>query len=131
MFDEPMSPSTHTLAPDAPWIVLKFGGTSVARLSGWQSIVRLARERNAEGARVLIVVSALAGVTDALKAIAESDDAVDRREKAGALAQRHIDFAGEAGVDPALLAPWLAQLAELTAGGARQRGDGAHAWQAE
>jgi diaminopimelate decarboxylase/aspartate kinase len=119
------------LAHDAPWIVLKFGGTSVAQVARWQSIVSLARERHEEGARVLIVVSALSGVTDALKAIAECVDPADRRVKAETLAQRHIDFAGELGVDPALLAPWLAQLSELTAGPGRPRCDGLYAWQAE
>jgi diaminopimelate decarboxylase/aspartate kinase len=119
------------LAHDAPWIVLKFGGTSVAQVARWQSIVSLARERHEEGARVVIVVSALSGVTDALKAIAECVDPADRRVKAETLAQRHIDFAGELGVDPALLAPWLAQLSELTAGLGRPRCDGLYAWQAE
>jgi diaminopimelate decarboxylase/aspartate kinase len=57
------------LPPDAPWIVLKFGGTSVATPERWRTILQLAAARRAEGARVLVVVSALAGVTDALKAL--------------------------------------------------------------
>ena len=57
------------LPPDAPWIVLKFGGTSVATAERWRTILELAAARRAEGARVLLVVSALSGVTDALKAL--------------------------------------------------------------
>ncbi|HET6905975.1 MAG TPA: hypothetical protein VFH52_03390, partial [Rhodanobacteraceae bacterium] len=57
------------LPPDAPWIVLKFGGTSVATSERWRTILELAAARRAEGARVLVVVSALSGVTDALKAL--------------------------------------------------------------
>ncbi|HET9835229.1 MAG TPA: hypothetical protein VFP88_02620 [Rhodanobacteraceae bacterium] len=57
------------LPPDAPWIVLKFGGTSVATPERWRTILELAAARRAEGARVLVVVSALSGVTDALKAL--------------------------------------------------------------
>ncbi|MGH8212510.1 MAG: bifunctional aspartate kinase/diaminopimelate decarboxylase, partial [Rhodanobacteraceae bacterium] len=65
MIDSTIAP----LPPDAPWIVLKFGGTSVASVERWRTIVDLAAARRAEGARVLVVVSALAGVTDALKAL--------------------------------------------------------------
>ena len=46
----------------APWVVLKFGGTSVASLAGWRTIASEAAER-ARGRRVAIVCSALAGVT--------------------------------------------------------------------
>ncbi len=125
------APSANTLPPDAPWVVLKFGGSSVARAARWTSIAELARQRHDSGYRVLVVVSALSGVTDALKAIGESDDVGERRNRAEALAQRHIDFAVELGVDPALLAPWLAHLSELAAGGAGSRCEGRYAWQAE
>ena len=57
------------LAPEAPWVVLKFGGTSVATVDRWRTIQQLAAARRAEGARVVVVVSALAGVTDALRAL--------------------------------------------------------------
>ncbi|MGN6729893.1 MAG: bifunctional aspartate kinase/diaminopimelate decarboxylase [Rhodanobacteraceae bacterium] len=48
---------------------MKFGGTSVATAERWRTILELAASRRAEGARVLLVVSALSGVTDALKAL--------------------------------------------------------------
>ena len=58
-----------------PWVVLKFGGTSVSRRNRWDTIGRLASKRMAEdGARVLVVVSALSGVTNELQAISNGDD---------------------------------------------------------
>ena len=56
------------------WLVLKFGGTSVSRRERWDTIGRLARERaDMADARVLVVVSALSGVTNELQAICDGD----------------------------------------------------------
>ncbi|KLD77479.1 hypothetical protein Y886_15620, partial [Xanthomonas hyacinthi DSM 19077] len=62
------------------WIVLKFGGTSVSRRHRWDTIGTLAKKRAEEtGARVLVVVSALSGVTNELTAIADgSADSAQR-----------------------------------------------------
>jgi diaminopimelate decarboxylase/aspartate kinase len=80
------------------WIVLKFGGTSVSRRNRWDNIGRIAAGRMAEdGARVLVVVSALSGVTNALQAIADGADAAAGIE---ALVARHRDFARELDLDP-------------------------------
>jgi diaminopimelate decarboxylase/aspartate kinase len=88
------APTAAPLASDAPWVVLKFGATSVASAARWRTIQQLAAARRAEGARVLIVVSALAGVTDALKALC----ACAPSEREAALAQlvaRHHALADE------------------------------------
>jgi len=80
------------------WIVLKFGGTSVSRRNRWDTIGAIASKRMAEDdARVLVVVSALSGVTNALQAIA--DGAVDASPAVEALIARHREFAGELGQD--------------------------------
>lgn len=100
--------------PDrAPWIVLKFGGTSVSTPARWATIRELAASRRAEGARVLLVVSALSGVTDALKALCGLPDAAARTAAAADIAARHRDLQRALGLDhlPAL----DALLAELTA----------------
>jgi hypothetical protein len=53
---------TSVTAGAHPWVVLKFGGTSVSRRNRWDTIGRLASKRMAEdNARVLVVVSALVG----------------------------------------------------------------------
>src|SRR6185437_10036357 len=76
----------------APWIVMKFGGTSVATLPRWQNILELVANRRAEGARVLVVVSALSGVTDALKQLCKQGDHAQRSDAAGFIVQRHYEL---------------------------------------
>jgi diaminopimelate decarboxylase/aspartate kinase len=51
----------------ARWVVLKFGGTSVATAERWGTIAALAEARLAEGVRPLIVCSALSGVSNRLE----------------------------------------------------------------
>ena len=86
---------------DAAWIVLKFGGTSVSKRSRWDTIGRLAARRRSEGARVLLVVSAVSGVTNALQALIDQHAAADACESgAAALDHTHREFARELGVDP-------------------------------
>ncbi|MEO6263947.1 MAG: bifunctional aspartate kinase/diaminopimelate decarboxylase [Luteimonas sp.] len=111
------------------WIVLKFGGTSVSRRHRWDTIGRLAKGRaEANDARVLVVVSALSGVTNELQAIA--DGAADATARIAALVERHRDFAAELGLDPdAVLGERIVMLQALA-------GDGRAAtrtldWQAE
>ena len=104
-------PSAST-APDR-WIVLKFGGTSVSRRHRWDTIGRLAKKRAEENdARVLVVVSALSGVTNELTAIA--DGAADAAVRVANLEQRHRDFVAELELDPdAVLGERLAALRGL------------------
>ena len=105
-----MPPATP--APDR-WIVLKFGGTSVSRRHRWDTIGRLAKKRADEnGARVLVVVSALSGVTNELTAIA--DGAADSGERVAKLEQRHREFLAELELDAdAVLGDRLAALRGL------------------
>ncbi|MDH5824048.1 bifunctional aspartate kinase/diaminopimelate decarboxylase [Luteimonas sp. RD2P54] len=86
-------------SPEHRWIVLKFGGTSVSQRSRWDTIGRLAKARAEQHeARVLVVVSALAGVTNALQAIADGGE--DLPQRLEALLRRHCDFAAELGLEP-------------------------------
>ena len=84
------------------WIVLKFGGTSVSRKSRWDTIGALMRRRaDEEGARVLVVVSALSGVTNALQAMIDGHrDMPGLHAQAEALVERHAAFCAELGLDP-------------------------------
>jgi diaminopimelate decarboxylase/aspartate kinase len=77
------------------WIVLKFGGTSVADRPRWETIASLARARQEEGFRVLLVCSAVAGVTDQLSALAEQPGSPSLADE---LLARHDTLAGELGV---------------------------------
>ena len=87
----------RSVAQAEKWLVIKFGGTSVSRRDRWDNIGRIAVERGAaEGARVLVVVSAVSGVTNELQAICDGDDA---QARVAALVQRHRAFCEELGLD--------------------------------
>jgi diaminopimelate decarboxylase/aspartate kinase len=118
------------LSADAPWIVMKFGGTSVATLPRWQNIRELIASRRAEGARVLVVVSALTGITDALKQLCGEGNGDKRKAAAGAIAQRHHELLGHMQLPlPDALAARLADLAALAADGPAALGE--LAWSAQ
>ena len=95
------------------WLVLKFGGTSVSKRGRWDNIGKLAAGRaQANDARVLVVVSALSGVTNELTAIA--DGAADGSERVARLEARHRDFLAELELDAdAVLGQRLAGLRGL------------------
>jgi diaminopimelate decarboxylase/aspartate kinase len=124
-------------ATASDWIVLKFGGTSVSRRHRWDTIGRLLRER-AEGAipaqlpaRVLVVVSALSGVTNELQAIIDQHaDVVAVSARIEALIERHRAACIEMEVDAeGVLGERFAALRALAGDG---RGDNADlGWQAE
>jgi len=76
------------------WVVLKFGGTSVSGRKQWDAIAALAKQRLDSGYRVLLVCSAVAGVTDALQALADHAGK-NQSDKIEALLQRHRELAVE------------------------------------
>jgi diaminopimelate decarboxylase/aspartate kinase len=85
------------------WMVLKFGGTSVSGLPQWTAIADLMLQRLSAGYRVLLVCSAVAGVTNALSALAEEPGC---EEKLAAILERHRRLAAELGVSATR---WLEQ----------------------
>jgi len=56
------------------WLVLKFGGTSVAGRKQWEAIASIVAARRSGGYRVVLVCSALSGVTDLLTDLANRPD---------------------------------------------------------
>lgn len=125
-----MNPGLPPLPPSAPWVVAKFGGTSVATRARWVAIGDIAAAHHAAGRRVLLVVSALSGVTDLLQAIATGGADECRAAAHAAIVGRHRALQGELGLDglPALDA-LLARLDELIADDCAGRGE--LPWQAE
>jgi diaminopimelate decarboxylase/aspartate kinase len=107
-------------ASDQPirWVVLKFGGTSVATAANWAIIRDLVRERLAEGFRPVVVHSALDGVSSLLAGVLQqatqgSGDAASLQE----IAARHHALASELGLNgEQLLAEYLTELQQLIAG---------------
>lgn len=82
---------------------MKFGGTSVAGRPQWETIASLARARQAEGARVLLVCSAVAGVTNQLTALADDPSS---ESTLGELIDLHRRLGRELGLDER---HWLAR----------------------
>src|SRR6185437_12230803 len=87
-----------TRTPSA-WIVLKFGGTSVSSLPNWLNIAKVAEARRVAGARVLIVHSAITGITDRLEKLLDSSVAQVQSEELRLIEERHRKLASELGVE--------------------------------
>ncbi len=110
-----------TRTPSA-WIVLKFGGTSISTLTNWSNIARVAAERRAGGARVLVVHSAISGITDRLERLLDAPTAEAQQEELRAIEERHGALAAELGVSPGEeVERQLAELREIAAGVALAR----------
>ena len=108
-------------SPAPRWVVLKFGGTSVATAERWNAIASVARARMAEGLRPLIVCSALAGVTDLLgKALAAALDGghAPHVERIAAL---HAALAADLGVNPAVYLDTLEDVRRILLGASLTR----------
>ena len=106
-----------TSTPRTGWTVMKFGGTSVAEPERWASIAGLARQRLDQGGRVLVVHSAVAGVSNLLEALPAEALAGRGEAAAEAVKARHRRFGAAAGFDAeALLSDAFAQLDRLAAG---------------
>ncbi|HET7777640.1 MAG TPA: bifunctional aspartate kinase/diaminopimelate decarboxylase [Rudaea sp.] len=109
---------------------MKFGGTSVSTRERWDKIAAIAERWRDRGKHVLVVVSALSGITDKLKALIEAPDAAARGAVRDAIVERHRAMFAELGLtDNAPIRYWLERLDALVA---NVRAD-AHGlpWQAE
>jgi bifunctional diaminopimelate decarboxylase / aspartate kinase len=82
----------------APWIVLKFGGTSVSTLANWRNIASVARKRRAEGAQVLIVHSAVSGITDRLERLVSAALLGEHEAALESIKARHLQLCTELGL---------------------------------
>ena len=127
----PIPTAAQPVSPPASWIVLKFGGTSVSTRARWDKIAAIAHSWRERGKHVLIVVSALSGITDKLKAICEAQaDAAKRAAIRDEIVARHQAMFAELELhDHAPLRYWLERLDALVA---NVRADAAGLpWQAE
>ena len=109
-----MPPMTR---PPAPFVVLKFGGTSVSSAANWRNILGVLRARLAEGLQPVVVHSALSGITDRLESLLVEAVAGRHAPVLEAIAARHAALAGELGVPlPAGVARQLDELGQIAAG---------------
>ncbi|MDO8348857.1 MAG: hypothetical protein Q7T30_01380, partial [Planctomycetota bacterium] len=93
-------------------IVMKFGGTSVGDARTIRQVVEIVTQQLAR--RPVVVVSAHAGVTDALLAVAAS--ATAGACDTAAIAERHRTILRDLGLPADLLDPLLADLQDLARG---------------
>ncbi|MDT8438270.1 MAG: bifunctional aspartate kinase/diaminopimelate decarboxylase [Wenzhouxiangellaceae bacterium] len=98
-------------APQAlRWRVQKFGGSSVASAENWPRIAELAREVLDGDGALVIVVSALAGVTDLLEQATRAPASIEIDALVDELARRHRQLAERLGADPSVLDASLDEL---------------------
>ena len=82
----------------SPWIVLKFGGTSVSSVANWRNIAEVVKRRRAEGASVMIVHSAVSGITDRLEKLLAAALAGEHESAMAAIEARHLQLCDELGI---------------------------------
>ena len=99
------------------FVVLKFGGTSVASQTRWQSIAGVVRARIDEGLHPVLVCSALAGVSNLLEGLLDRALVDEHRPVVDEIVQRHIALCEEMGLET----DWL----ELEVNPLRRLADGA------
>jgi diaminopimelate decarboxylase/aspartate kinase len=106
----------------APWVVLKFGGTSVSTARNWHNIVTVIRERLAADLKPVVVHSALSGVTDRLEALLAAALTGDHEPLLAAIETKHRELAQSLGVAPgAQFEAFLAELKRIAAALAENR----------
>ncbi len=101
----------------SPWVVLKFGGTSVSTLANWETIAALVRARLEMGLRPVIVHSALKGVSNVLEETLRSAISGDPADSLAQIRKQHCDLATDLGLDgQEILGERLHELEQLIAG---------------
>jgi len=100
-----------------PWLVLKFGGTSVSSLEKWQSIAKIAQARVDQGFRVLIVCSAASQISNQLEKLIASLIAGEQGDHLEKIKHRYRDLADQLGIDDnTVLSENFANLSQLVEG---------------
>lgn len=85
--------------PVRPWVVVKFGGTSVSSRERWETIRQVAESRLSEGLRPMIICSALSGVSDMLEQILVKAPENAHGPLLDTLFTRHRELAQQLGLD--------------------------------
>jgi diaminopimelate decarboxylase/aspartate kinase len=104
-------------AGESSWVVLKFGGTSVSTLTNWRNIAAVVRRRLGDGSRIMVVHSAVGGVTDRLEKLLAAALGGAHEPVLRVIEERHCELAAElgVGVSPELDA-YFAVLRQMAAG---------------
>ncbi len=101
----------------SPWVVLKFGGSSVTTAADWTNIAGIIRNRLDAGLRPLIVHSAIADASNALERILDTAIHGDAGSEMSALQAAHCALAESLGLDgEVLLQDYFAEMRQIAAG---------------
>ena len=84
---------------ESNWVVMKFGGSSVAGVDDWKTIAGLVKNRLSSGLNPLLVLSAVAGMSNALEALLQEAIAGDPGESLQRIKQAHLDLGADLGID--------------------------------
>jgi diaminopimelate decarboxylase/aspartate kinase len=116
-FEQHIDPISGQEVAESPWVVLKFGGTSVSTVDNWRTIAGLLRNRLDEGLRPVVVHSALKDVSNRLDAILQFAVGSDPSVELTAIRLQHEELATALGLDSgALIGDALLELEQLIAG---------------
>lgn len=101
----------------SPWVVLKFGGTSVSSAPRWATIAGLLGQRSAEGRKPLVVHSALATVSNRLDSLQQQALYGDSAGPLEELFGLHLSLAADLGLDgESLLEGEFSQIRQIVSG---------------
>ncbi|MGX5201084.1 aspartate kinase [Aliikangiella sp. IMCC44632] len=96
-----------------PWVVLKFGGSSVAEPAHWHTISHAVAQKHQQGLRPILVFSALKNVSNLLEALLHQALAGVHPNALQQLKELHINFASQLHLEVnELLRPIFEQLNE-------------------
>ena len=98
------------------WVVMKFGGTSVASAERWLTIGAQVRQHIAEGLRPVVVCSAVSGVTSLLEQVLGAALAGSHASVLAELDAIHVRLARQLGVDATVITAELASVRRLAEG---------------
>jgi diaminopimelate decarboxylase/aspartate kinase len=106
------------MSDSKPFLVLKFGGTSVASRERWEQIETEAKRVKNQGAIPVVVCSAISGVTNKLEQLLAVAVKGDPKAIVDELIEKHRAFARSLGVDPAVVVDDLLEKLSRYAAGA-------------
>ena len=106
-----------------PFVVLKFGGTSVSTADRWQTIADQARSRAAAGEFPVVVCSALSGVSNLLEKAAALAPKGEHHAVVQQIVALHRDLAANMGIELPATVQELCDELERTTHGAALLGD--------
>jgi len=81
------------------WVVMKFGGTSVSSVGCWETICNQVQRKLKDKKSVVVVVSALSGVTDLLTRLCSDTVPADNQSLLSELRERHLCLLDQLGLE--------------------------------